>query len=185
MWLRHTEAQMARHGKVAILSDRSPGIAFVDLSGFTQMTEEQGDDASIWLANQLVSEAEIATAAHGTKIVKLLGDGVMLHGDDLGRLIETAIDLVDALPRAGLPPAHAGIHAGPLIERDGDYFGRVVNIASRIASQASAHEVLLSQAAAIRAPAHVVVTELPAATLRGVSEPMILFRAVAGGSSPE
>jgi class 3 adenylate cyclase len=184
MWLRHTEAQMARHGKVAILSDRSPGIAFVDLSGFTQMTEEQGDDASFWLASQLVSEAEIATAAHGTRIVKLLGDGVMLHGDDLGRLIETAIDLVDALPRAGMPPAHAGIHAGLLIERDGDYFGRVVNIASRIASQASAHEVLLSEAA-MRAPAHVVVTELPAATLRGVSEPMILFRAVAGGSSPE
>jgi class 3 adenylate cyclase len=177
MWVRNTEAQMARRGQVEIPAQRMPAVAFVDLTGFTQMIEAEGDDASVWLAGHLVSEAEVAAAEHGSRIVKLLGDGLMLHGDDPGGLIETVLDLVCALPRAGLPPAHAGIHAGPLIERDGDYFGHTVNVASRIAGHASAHEVLMSTSAAARAPAGVIVTELAAVSLRGVSEPVALFRA--------
>ena len=104
------------------------------------------------------------------------GDGVMLHSTDPGRLIETAVELIEALPRAGLPPAHVGIHAGPLIERDGDYFGRTVNVAARIAAQASQGEVLVSEEAAARASASLHLTELPPVSLRGVSEPVVLYR---------
>lgn len=176
MWVRATESQMARHGVVAASPTRPPAIAFVDLSGFTRVTEEQGDDMGMWLASQLVAEAEAAAAAHGADIVKLLGDGVMLHAADPGDLIDTAVALVEALPRAGLPPAHAGVHAGPLIERDGDYFGGTVNVAARIASEAAPGEILASEVAAARASSHLRLTRLPATTLRGVAEPMVLVR---------
>jgi adenylate cyclase len=176
MWVRTTESQMARHGVVETPPERPPAIAFVDLSGFTQLTEEEGDDVGIWLASQLVAETEATAAAHGSHIVKLLGDGVMLHSTDPGRLIDAAVELVETLPRAGLPPAHVGIHSGPLIERDGDYFGRTVNVAARIASQASPGEVLVSGAAVTRASPDLRLTELPTVRLRGVSAPMILFR---------
>jgi adenylate cyclase len=177
MWVRTTESQMVRHGVVGTPPARPPGIAFVDLSGFTRLTDQEGDETGIWLASQLVAESEATAATHDSHIVKLLGDGVMLHSADPGRLIDAAVELIEALPRAGLPPAHAGVHAGPLIERDGDYFGRTVNIAARIAAEAEEGEVLVSDAAAARASADLRLTELPAVTLRGVREPVVLLRA--------
>lgn len=180
MWVRTTESQMARHGVIEPTPERLPAIAFADLSGFTELTEREGDETGIWLASQLVAETEATAAAHGSHIVKLLGDGVMLHSTEPGRLIDTAVELVERLPKAGLPAAHVGIHAGPLIERDGDYFGRTVNIAARIAAQASPGEVLASEAAVAGAAPGVRLTELPSARLRGVSEPVILFRVQRG-----
>ena len=176
MWVRTTEAQMARHGVTETLPERLPAIAFADLSGFTELTDREGDEVGIWLASQLVAEVEVTAAAHGSHIVKLLGDGVMLHSSDPGSLIDAAVELVERLPKAGLPPAHVGIHCGPLIERDGDYFGRTVNVAARIAAEASPGDVLVSEAVARRASPDLHLTELPAVHLRGVSEPMILFR---------
>ena len=79
---------------------------------------------------RLLAESQRVAAASGIRIVKLLGDGVMLHGDDPGRLVEATLELVDSIAAAGLPQGHAGVHAGPLIERDGDYFGHTVNVAS-------------------------------------------------------
>jgi adenylate cyclase len=176
MWVRATESQMARHGGIEVGPGFPPAIAFADLSDFTRLTEEEGDDASLWLAGQLVAEAESAAAAHGSKIVKVLGDGVMLHSSDAGGLIDTALSLLEAAPRSGLPPLHVGINAGPLIELDGDYFGRTVNVASRIAAHASAGEILVSGEAAARAAPGLALAELPAVSLRGISEPMALFR---------
>ena len=176
MWVRATVVHMTRHAGIEAGPGFPPAIAFADLSDFTRLTEEEGDDAGLWLAGQLVAEAEAAAAAHGSKIVKVLGDGVMLHSKDAGGLIDTALTLLDAAPRAGLPPLHVGIHAGPLIELDGDYYGGTVNVASRIAAHASAGEILVSGEAAARAAPGLALAELPAVSLRGVSEPMALFR---------
>ena len=124
----------------------------------------------------------VATAeAHGTRIVRLLGDGVMLHGDDPTQLVEAAVDLVHELPDQGLPPAHAGVHAGPLIERDGDFFGRAVNVAARIADKASPGEVLVSESVTEGASSDMRVTELPTPELRGVQESLRLFRVEPAG----
>jgi len=176
MWVRTTEAQIARFGGVEPRPAVPPAIAFADLSEFTRLTDEEGDDLGMWLAGQLVTEAESAADTHGARIVKALGDGVMLHSTDAGRLIDTVLTMRDAAPRAGLPPLHVGIHAGPLVELDGDYYGRTVNVASRIAAHASAGEVLVSSEAASRAAPGLVLEERPAVTLRGLSEPMTLFR---------
>ena len=175
-WATATESLMARHGVVAARPRKPPGIAFVDLSGFTRLTEEEGDEVAVGLADRLVATAEATAEAHEARIVKLLGDGVMLYGDDPTQLVKAAVALVHVLPDEGLPPAHAGVHAGPLIERDGDFFGRTVNVAARIADKASPGEVLISESVLAGAPSDMRLTELPTPELRGVQEPVRVFR---------
>ena len=82
---------------------------------------------------QLVGE--VATEHRGS-IVKLLGDGVLLHFPDPGDAVRASLDLVERAPAQGLPPTHIGVNAGPMLYDQGDYFGRTVNVASRIASHA-------------------------------------------------
>jgi adenylate cyclase len=77
--------------------------------------------------------------------VKWLGDGVMFYFREPGDAALAAVELVEVVGSRGLPPAHVGIHAGPVIFQEGDYFGRTVNIAARIAEYARPGEVLVSQ----------------------------------------
>jgi len=77
--------------------------------------------------------------------VKWLGDGVMLHFPDRGPGVLAALDMVEGVSTEALPPAHVGIHAGPVVFREGDYFGRTVNLAARIAEYARPGEVLVSE----------------------------------------
>lgn len=85
---------------------------------------------------------------HGGKPIKWLGDGVMLHFRDPGPGVRAALELVGDLAAAGLPPAHVGLHAGPVLYQHGDYFGQTVNLSARIADYARPGEVLVSQAVA-------------------------------------
>ena len=78
--------------------------------------------------------------------MKWLGDGVMLHFPNPGRGVAAALDMVEGVVDAGLPPAHVGLHAGPVIFQEGDYYGRTVNLAARIAGYAQPGQVLVSQA---------------------------------------
>src|SRR4029077_16404718 len=67
---------------------------------------------------------------------------------DPGQAVRSALEMVDALVAAGLPPAHVGLHAGPVLYQAGDYFGQTVNLSARIADYARPGEVLVSQAVA-------------------------------------
>jgi adenylate cyclase len=82
---------------------------------------------------------------HGGRAVKWLGDGVMLHFPNPANGVIAALGMVDAVVEAGLPPAHVGLHAGPVIFQEGDYYGQTVNLASRIADYAAAGQVMVSQ----------------------------------------
>jgi class 3 adenylate cyclase len=84
--------------------------------------------------------------------VKWLGDGVMVHSREPAGAVLSALELVEQLPEAGLPPAHVGVAAGPVVVQGGDYFGRTVNLAARIAAHAGAGQVLVSQSVADSAP---------------------------------
>jgi adenylate cyclase len=82
----------------------------------------------------------------------------------------------------GLPPAHVGLHAGPVVFQGGDYFGRTVNVAARIAEYARPGEVLVSQDvvdAAGEAP--VTFTSIGTVELKGVSDALQLHRVARGG----
>ena len=77
--------------------------------------------------------------------VKWLGDGVMVHYRTPAGAVRSALELVEQLPEAGLPPVHVGVAAGPVVVQGGDYFGRTVNLAARVATRAGPGQVLVTQ----------------------------------------
>ena len=102
--------------------------------------------------------------------MKWLGDGVMFYFPDPGQGVLASLDMVAGVAAEALPPARVGIHAGPVVFQEGDYFGRTVNIAARIAEYARPGEVLVSQdvvKAAEETP--VTFTEIGPVELKGVS----------------
>jgi adenylate cyclase len=154
-----------------------PAIVFVDLSGFTRLTEERGDETAVRTAMSLQQQADATAARHGGRLVKLLGDGAMLRFSEPVVGVDAALELVETMSGEGALAAHAGIHAGPVIERDLDVFGRTVNLASRIADVAQAGEVLASDAVAGAAHDGSYEFEpLEDANLKGITEPVPLFR---------
>jgi adenylate cyclase len=155
-----------------------PAVIFVDLSGYTRLTEERGDEVAVGFAATLQREAETVAASKGGRLVKLLGDGAMLHLPDAGRGVEAALELVRALSVETEIFAHAGVHAGPVIERDRDLFGRTVNLASRIAEAARPGDVLASQAVVDAVSNSALRFEpVDGAELKGIPGPVRLFRA--------
>jgi adenylate cyclase len=138
-------AQLAASGIVAS-NERPPAMCFLDITGFTRLTSERGDKAAADLADVLGRLVMRVSVEHGGRPVKWLGDGVMLHFRDPGAAVVAALIMADEVPRAGLPPAHVGLHAGPVVVQDGDFYGSTVNLASRIADYARPGEVLVSQA---------------------------------------
>jgi len=114
----------------------------------------------------------------GGKTIKWLGDGVMFYFDDPGNGVRAALEMVDAISEAGLPPAHVGLHVGPVLFQEGDYFGQTVNLSSRIADFAKAGEVLVSQAAADASRGDgLMFGDVGPVELKGVSGPVHLLRA--------
>jgi adenylate cyclase len=141
-----TEQILEADGFVAPRPQRPPAIAFVDLTAFTQLTQERGDESAAAIALRLGEVAHDAVRGYRGRLVKLLGDGVLVRFDDLAGAVGGALDLLDALPREDLPSAHAGIAAGYVIERDNDVFGRTVNLAARIADAAPDGHLYLARA---------------------------------------
>jgi adenylate cyclase len=125
--------------------DRPPAMCFLDLTGYTRFTAERGDKAAAELADTLRRLVQRTSVQHGGRPVKWLGDGVMFHFRDPGPAVVAALEMIDGIATAGLPPAHVGLHAGPVLFQDGDYYGQTVNVASRIADYARPGEVLVSQ----------------------------------------
>jgi adenylate cyclase len=161
-----------------------PAVVFVDLSGYTRMTEERGDEAAATLAATLQREAEAVASSNDGRLVKLLGDGAMLRFPDAERGLAAALALVQALSVHPGLAAHAGIHAGPLIERDLDLFGRTVNLASRIAESAGPGEVLATRAVmdAVDDPS-LRFQPVDRAQFKGITDPVSLFRVTADGGA--
>ncbi len=147
-WIRNIlegfEAALATAGIQSRLK-RVPAMCFFDLTGYTRLTEERGDKVAADLARSLASLVQKNSMRYGGKAVKFLGDGVMFHFPEPGKGVLAALDMVEAAVSVGLPPAHVGLHAGPVLFQEGDYFGRTVNISARIADYARPGEVLVSQ----------------------------------------
>jgi adenylate cyclase len=157
---------------------RVPAMCFLDLVGYTRLTEERGDEVAAALAETLALLVERSSREHGGVPVKWLGDGVMIHHREPAGAVRSALGLVEQLPEAGLPPAHVGVAAGPVVAQGGDYFGRTVNLAARIAAHASAGQVLVSQRVAESAPPQGVrFVELGELPLKGFAHPVRVLEA--------
>jgi adenylate cyclase len=173
-----TEGFMEERGITAPLLRQPPAIAFLDLTGYTALAEERGDEAAAEVAADLASVVQETALSHGGRPVKWLGDGVMFHFSDPGNAILSALDLVERTEQAISVPARIGVNAGAVVAQEGDYFGRTVNIASRIADYAGPHEVLVSEEARSSAEVGAVDFELVGdVPLKGIARPVRLHRA--------
>jgi class 3 adenylate cyclase len=154
---------------------RQPAIVFIDLSGFTAMTEAQGDRAASATTARFEESVSLASLRQGGRVVKLLGDGALLHFGEAAPAVRATLEIRDDLADLALRP-HAGIDCGPVAERDGDVFGRTVNMASRLATAATEGQILVSSAVARAAEAAGLdVRELGPQQLKGVERPISAF----------
>jgi adenylate cyclase len=157
---------------------RPPAFSFVDLAGYTRMTEEAGDEVVAKLAADMAQIVDRIAGEHSGQVVKWLGDGVMIYFRDPGPAAAATIEIVEAAPqRVGLP-AHAGIAAGPVVIQEGDYFGRTVNMAARIAAHATAGQTLVSSEVASLATGGLRFRDLGPVELKGFQQPVPLFEAL-------
>jgi adenylate cyclase len=171
------ERRLERRGLLPSEPVDPPAVAFVDVSGFTRLTADRGDEYGARIAVRLAELADVVVRRRGGRVMKLLGDGVLLlfesPCDGVGAVAELAREMV----KADLPMAHAGLHAGPVVERDGDIFGSTVNVAARIASHAPAGTILVSEAVVLQCPSLTGRFEaLGEVTVRGLVDPVRLFR---------
>ncbi len=158
--------------------ERLPAICFLDISGYTRLTEERGDDAAADLAATVHRLVQRSSVQHGGKTIKWLGDGVMFYFGDPGLGVRAALEMVDGLAAAGLPPAHVGLHTGPVLFQEGDYFGQTVNLSARIADYARPGEVLVSEAVAVAShDPGITFADIGPVELKGVSGTVHLLRA--------
>ena len=154
---------------------RPPAVSFLDISGYTRLTEERGDEAAAELATRLATLVRGSSREHEGQPIKWLGDGVMFYFPNPGDGVLAALDMVEGVAAHDLPPARVGIHAGPVVFQEGDYFGRTVNIASRIAEYARPGEVLVSQKVVDATDLDGLgVTAIGPIELKGVSQPLNL-----------
>jgi len=162
-------------------TERHPAMCFLDITGYTRLTQERGDAAAAELAETLSRLVTRASVQHGGKPVKWLGDGVMFWFRDPGPGVVAALGMVQGIAKAGLPPAHVGLHCGPVVFQEGDYFGQTVNLSARIADYARQGEVLVSRAvvdaSGDAAALGLAFAEIGPVELKGVAGVMDLFSA--------
>jgi adenylate cyclase len=181
--VRHVETALEQAGVRQAATRGDEAAAFADLTGYTTLTEESGDEAAAKVSLALAQLVSEIAAHHRGTVVKMLGDGVHFHFSDPSDAVRASLDIVEQVRPRGLPPAHVGVNAGPMIYDEGDYFGRTVNIAARIAAQAGADEVFVGEDL-VRAvePRGFRLDAVGAFELKGVSQPVRIHRAVRTGS---
>jgi class 3 adenylate cyclase/DNA-binding transcriptional MerR regulator len=178
MTVLRAEAALERAGLARRRLVHPPAIAFLDLTGYTRLTEERGDRAAAELAGRLTEIVYDLAHGHGGRPVKLLGDGVMFHFPDPPEGVRCGLELVDRIPAASLPPARVGLHSGPVVFQAGDYFGRTVNVAARIGDYARPGEVLVSEdVAADDSSGTVRYDQVGPVSLKGLAAPITLYLA--------
>jgi len=154
-------------------------IAFADLAGYARLTVERGDEEAVGTVERFVEAVE-QTLPVDARVIKTLGDEVMVVGSDPAALAKWAVELPAALP-AEEPPPRIGLHYGEALYRDGDYYGRDVNQAARVVARAGGGEVLVTRPVVEMAAGlgELEFDRIGEVGLKGFSEPTELFIASA------
>jgi adenylate cyclase len=155
-------------------------LCFIDLTGFTRYTEEEGDMEALDVVENFVETVESTLPPEAT-IVKTIGDEVMVVSPDAASLTEWAVGFLGRFPQR--PQPRVGIHCGEAVYRDGDYFGSHVNLAHRVVNRALAGEVLVTDrvAEAIAARDGLGLEPIGQVKLKGFPSPTDLFVVRAAG----
>jgi adenylate cyclase len=134
------------------MTDEAHTFMFADISGYSRLTELNGDEAAAEVALSFLAKASSLAPSHQAEVIKCLGDGVMVHARDAGDTVDLALELLSEWAQdPSLPPIHIGLHTGPALERAHDWWGGTVNIAARVAAAAGAGQLLLTDATRVAA----------------------------------
>jgi len=166
----HMEAELAP----GTMGEVQMAFCFVDLTGFTRYTEEEGDEEALDLVERFVETVE-ATLPSEALIVKTIGDEVMIVSPDPVTLTEWSVGFLGLFGER--PQPRVGLHYGTAVYRDGDYFGREVNLTHRVVARALGGEVMLTASVvdAIGGSDYLSFEPIGRVDLKGLSEPVELF----------
>jgi adenylate cyclase len=168
----HMEADL--DGEALDLGRMRVAIAFADLAGYTRLTEEVGELEAVDAVERFVEAVEV-TLPEEARVIKTIGDEVMVVGADPAALIDWAVGFQSL--QADRPLPRIGIHYGDALYRDGDYYGRDVNIASRVAARSAGGEVLATRPVMEHAGPHLQFERIAEVKLKGFSETTEIFLA--------
>ena len=175
----YTEQDVVGHMETELVGARQLGrvqmaFCFVDLTGFTRYTEEEGDEEALDLVERFVETVE-ATLPNEALIVKTIGDEVMIVSPDPVSLTEWAVGFLALFGER--PQPRVGIHYGRAVYRDGDYFGGDVNLTHRVVARALGGEILVTKpvADAIGGSEYLEFDPIGKVGLKGFPEPVDLF----------
>jgi class 3 adenylate cyclase len=167
--------------------ERTVAFVLADLAGYVALTEAHGNAGAAEVIERFVAVTH-ASLAPGARLVERTGDQVVVAADDPRAALETALRLTAGAAREPLfPLIRVAVHAGPVLERDGAYFGAALNVAARVAAHAEPGQILCTDALAEagRALPGVQVRPLGPVAFRHVVEPIPLFELMAGpGAGP-
>jgi adenylate cyclase len=152
-------------------------IAFADLAGYTRLTEEAGEQEAVDIVERFV-EGVVETLPDDARVIKTIGDAVMIVGSDPSALADWAVGFQTLQTERPLP--RIGIHSGAALYRDGDYFGRAVNLAARVGARAAGGEVLVTRPVVEAAGKHLEFHHIGEVKLKGFDEATELFLAHQG-----
>ena len=150
-------------------------IAFADLAGYTRLTEEAGEEEALDMVERFVESVE-DTLPDDARVVKTIGDEVMIVGADPAALVDWAVGF-QQLNAGQRPLPRIGVHAGETLYRDGDYYGRAVNLASRVGARAAGSEVLVTGEVVAAAGGHLEFEPIGEVKLKGFSVATELYLA--------
>jgi adenylate cyclase len=168
----HMEAELEEEG--SSVGRMRVAIAFADLAGYTRLTEEAGELHALDVVERF-TEAVTVTLPDDARVIKTIGDEVMVVGSDPAALAEWAVgfqtlQVEDPLPRIG-------VHYGYALYRDGDYYGREVNIAARVVARSGGGEVLVTRPIVDAVGSELAFERIAAVRLKGFKGPTELFLA--------
>jgi adenylate cyclase len=157
-------------------------IAFADLAGYTRLTEEAGELEAVDAVERFVDAVESSLPEHA-RVIKTIGDEVMIVGSDPAALTEWGVEFQRVQDERNVP--RIAVHYGNALYRDGDYFGRDVNIASRVSARAGGGEVLVTRPVVERAGGSLEFDRIAEVRLKGFTESTEVFIARArNGAHP-
>jgi adenylate cyclase len=169
----HMEADVdseSPHGRIRV------AVAFADLAGYTRYVEEEGEEEALSYVERFI-DAVGDTLPEGARVVKTIGDEVMVVAQDTAALLDWAVGF-SRLYADERPAPRIGVNVGPVLYRDGDYFGREINLASRVVARARGGEVLVTDRVLeeARDTSHLQIDNIGQVKLKGFKEPRALCR---------